>query len=174
MLRDLIGGGSYNPGSLAETNPQFDSSYDSMLVAKVVTNGSNVPTVTPLKNLILLAEAPYEYISTFGSNSANLSYTGSNRIRFNYPPGGDGSGHCWTRFTWNWARTPKLAMPRVVVGIGMTTGAEVQMEGVANLLNERNVDRYLGDFKYITDWVALSLGTITSAYAECEVHIVAA
>lgn len=48
-LRNLADTG-YNPGSLAETDPAFDSTYDDMLIARVVTNGSNVATITNLKN----------------------------------------------------------------------------------------------------------------------------
>lgn len=49
VLKDLADG-TYNPGALAEGNAAFDSSYDNMLVARVVTNASNVPTVTNLVN----------------------------------------------------------------------------------------------------------------------------
>lgn len=41
---------AYNPTALAETNSTFDSDYDDMLVARVVTNSSNVPTITNLIN----------------------------------------------------------------------------------------------------------------------------
>lgn len=36
--------------SPAEDNRQYDSTYDMMLIARVVTNGANLPTVTILKN----------------------------------------------------------------------------------------------------------------------------
>lgn len=49
VLKDLADV-AYNPSALAETNSAFDSTYDDMLIAKVVTNGSNVPTVTSLLN----------------------------------------------------------------------------------------------------------------------------
>lgn len=48
-LYDLASG-TYNPSSVAETDPVFDTTYDSMLVARVVTNGSNVATITSLAN----------------------------------------------------------------------------------------------------------------------------
>lgn len=41
---------TYNPDSAAETNSNFDSQKDDMLVAKVVTDASNSPTVTSLIN----------------------------------------------------------------------------------------------------------------------------
>lgn len=49
QLKDLASG-TYNPGALAETNDAFDSTYDDMLVARVVTNSSNALTVTNLIN----------------------------------------------------------------------------------------------------------------------------
>lgn len=49
-LKDLADTGSYNPTSATETNTAFDSTYDDMLVARVVTNSSNVATITNLVN----------------------------------------------------------------------------------------------------------------------------
>lgn len=49
QLKDLASG-TYNPGALAETNEAFDSKFDDMLVARVVTNSSNALTVTNLIN----------------------------------------------------------------------------------------------------------------------------
>lgn len=41
---------AYNPTALAETDTKFDSMFDDMLVARVVTNPANVATVTNLRN----------------------------------------------------------------------------------------------------------------------------
>jgi hypothetical protein len=49
-LKDLADTG-YNPTVAAETNAAFDSTYDDMLVARVITNSSNVATITNLKNV---------------------------------------------------------------------------------------------------------------------------
>lgn len=48
-LNDLSSG-TYNPSAAAETSTVFDSSYDDMLLARVVTNSSNVATITNLAN----------------------------------------------------------------------------------------------------------------------------
>lgn len=48
-LKDLVDP-AYNSGALSETNGKFDSSYDDMLVARVITNASNVATITTLAN----------------------------------------------------------------------------------------------------------------------------
>lgn len=49
VLKDLADA-AYNPSALAETNVAFDSSYDDMLVARVVTSAGNVATITNLSN----------------------------------------------------------------------------------------------------------------------------
>lgn len=48
-LRDVADLG-YNPSALPETDASLDGTYDDMLIARVVTNGSNVLTVTGLVN----------------------------------------------------------------------------------------------------------------------------
>lgn len=48
-LLDLANG-AYNPGALAETADAFDTKFDDMLIARVVTSAGNVPTVTTLIN----------------------------------------------------------------------------------------------------------------------------
>jgi hypothetical protein len=49
-LRDLADAAGYNPSAFAETNAAFDSTHDDMLIARVVTNASNVATITNLAN----------------------------------------------------------------------------------------------------------------------------
>lgn len=60
VLHDLASG-TYNSGSLAEVNPVFDSTYDDMLVARVITNSSNVPTITNLCNKVNLFAMGEDY-----------------------------------------------------------------------------------------------------------------
>lgn len=87
MLRDLADSG-YNPGAGAETLIGFDTAYDDMLVAKVVTNGSNVPTVTALKN----KHSMFLQELIAGSSYANA---------------GLNTAQClMTSTAYNWARTP--------------------------------------------------------------------
>ncbi len=49
VLKDLADT-SYNPTVAAEGNVAFDSTYDDMLVARIITNSSNVASITPLVN----------------------------------------------------------------------------------------------------------------------------
>lgn len=52
-LKDLANP-AYNPSALAESAAAFDSSYDDMVTHRIVTNGSNIATITALKNKSLL------------------------------------------------------------------------------------------------------------------------
>jgi hypothetical protein len=53
VLKDLANAG-YNPLAKAEISTDFDSAYDDMLVARVVTNAGNVAAITNLANLSVL------------------------------------------------------------------------------------------------------------------------
>lgn len=62
----------YNPGGLkAEGDPAFDTTFDDMLVARVVTNAANVATVTNLANkpvlTLNLSKTTYQTSSNVGS-----------------------------------------------------------------------------------------------------------
>lgn len=83
VLKD-VADAVYNPGTLQQYDPAFDTTYDDMLIAKVVTNGSNVPTITPL------------------ANKASLSGTVT-------APPINGATHLRT-LSLAWARTPKVAI----------------------------------------------------------------
>lgn len=82
--------GAYNPGALAETNPAFDSDFDDMLIAKIVTDGSNNPTITSLKNAAEL-RTQIEWTGEMTSNKNN------NHARASFST------------TYNWARTPRAS-----------------------------------------------------------------
>lgn len=56
VLKDSADMG-YNPSSLAESSSRFDTVYDDMLVARVVTDAGNVPTITMLRNKHSLKES---------------------------------------------------------------------------------------------------------------------
>lgn len=89
-LKD-VSSASYNPESLPETDPSFDSSFDDMLIARVVTNSSNVATITNLINSNRLSDR--KEVDTdvdHAPNWADLSNSG---------------------VTLNWARSPMIAEP---------------------------------------------------------------
>lgn len=82
-----LSSGAYNPTSAAETSSIFDTTYDSMLVARVVTNGSNVLAITNLANRSRL-------LTTQTIAATNILNPGTNGTT------GDIS------MSINWARTP--------------------------------------------------------------------
>lgn len=99
VLRDLADVG-YNPGGLAETHPSFDTGFDDMLIARVVTDAANNPTVTALLNRSALAAT--EVMA--GTSGMLVGQNGANFLFLK---------------TLNWARTPAtyaLAPARAAVG----------------------------------------------------------
>lgn len=101
-LQDLTNVG-YNPSALLETNSAFDSTYDDMLMARVVTNSSNVATITTLANKHNLA--------------LNKQLTGTD-LRLS----GLNGANALVQDTYNWSRTPAnkslVAMRAVVMNGG--------------------------------------------------------
>src|SRR5690606_38941054 len=104
VLRDLASG-TYNPGTLAEADTTFDSGYDDMLVARVITNSSNVPTITNLVNRSTLAIS--EILSAVSSDS-------------------DGISSAWFGFTksLNWARRPTTWSLNVAKGFALNDSTD--------------------------------------------------
>lgn len=82
---------SYNPASSNESNSAFDSKLDDMLVSRVVTNGSNVATITTLANVDRLL---YE---------VEIEDSMDNSLAWTY----------WHSVAYNWARTPRVASPNL-------------------------------------------------------------
>jgi hypothetical protein len=70
-LEDLADSG-YNASVLAESDVAFDSTYDDMLIARVVTNASNVATITNLINKARI-EAQVTRASNTGDGGSNSS-----------------------------------------------------------------------------------------------------
>lgn len=89
-LKDLADVG-YNPSTLAESDSSFDTTYDDMLIARVVTNSGNNATITNLVN----------------SNRLNSQTDFEERT--------DNSNGSWlplpsTNVDLNWSRTPTIAL----------------------------------------------------------------
>lgn len=120
VMRDLASG-TYNPTALSEVNPVFDTTFDDMLVARIITNSSNVATVTNLQNRTRLT-ARAERASSLGDAGAtgvvtnfthNFARTPLAMLESTSPPGGDRDSDLWlevsdlTRYgmnvrSWNW------------------------------------------------------------------------
>lgn len=92
--------------SPVETDRSYDSGYDRMLCQRVVTNGANVPTVTPLKNKADL-HATLEFASYYTQTSGF-------------------GGLTYQSITLNWARTPQLQFAKI--DLDVTLGTEGLMQ----------------------------------------------
>lgn len=136
QLKDVVGG-VYNPGALAETNVAFDSNYDDMLVARVITNAGNVPTITNLVNkAILKKQATVSGAGTkYGANG--FYYVGT-----------------WVQ---NWARTPMVMFN----GSSVTSGGVNYVEGWINRIVSRVVTRYTASARVDEDRYNPILGAVT-------------
>lgn len=68
---------AYNPGALAEDDAALDTVLDDMLVARVVTDGVNTPTITPLRNAMVLHDQIYDAspVTNSGENAAVKNVT---------------------------------------------------------------------------------------------------
>lgn len=89
VLKDIADSG-YNPSALAETDAAFDSTYDDMLVCRVVCDSGNTPTVTSLVNKAVLK-------ATIAGTARSISpFPSGSEVDHNY------------NFTIALARTPKL------------------------------------------------------------------
>lgn len=89
VLKDLSDVG-YNPTSAAETDPKFDSKYDDMLIARIITNGSNIATITNLVNFDRLRAEIYD--------AGAMTNPGSNDATRTINP------------AWNWSRKPMFSI----------------------------------------------------------------
>jgi len=119
-LNDLANG-VYNPGALAENDASFDTTYDNMLIARVVTNSSNVATITNLVNRPRMT-AQMERAATVGDAGAlgvnavysfNLSRKPMAMLESTWAPGGNRDSDLRVQVTaldrygatvnsWNW------------------------------------------------------------------------
>ena len=93
VMRDLADV-TYNPGALAETDPSFDSTYDDMLIAKVVA-AAGTATVTTLVNAARLfaSQTGTGTIVTTGSGSDGIRFTATFTLNWAPKPTSDFNGH---------------------------------------------------------------------------------
>lgn len=173
--------------SPVETDPSYDSTYDHMMIARVVTNGGNVPTVTALVNRqslsASLSDSPTGATDSISSGAIQPSYVASPRIIFDTRTpgnGGDGAGRAASRFTYNWARTPKIAPASANVGYTGLSGTPsvpyIYQEG-GSQVTLKTVTRYQTDMNYQSDYnqagIVNSAGTfiLTGCFAKAYLDI---
>lgn len=126
-----LANGTYNPSSLAEDDVSFDSTLDDMLLARVVTNGSNSPTITSLANANQLV---YNNVS-LGTDGF---LSGQNASSFKFSE------------TYNWARVPEFKSIMLVNAgnSGNRTDSDVSLHDYAVTLSQWNAGTYLYIFEY--------------------------
>lgn len=91
-----VGDNAYNPDGLPEANPAFDSKFDDMLVARVITNSTNVPTIT---------------------NLANLQKLKTTAAKTTFELGPDWASSPGLTFPVAWARTPQFSVQSINVEV---------------------------------------------------------
>lgn len=130
VMRDLADP-TYNPGTLPEASLAFDSGYDDMLIARVITNANNIATITNLANKARLineqtANGAGE-VFTYGLYRDGVRFTNS--------------------FSLNWARYPFA----IVTGTARQSGPPL-LQGGANIVERSVVNRYGVTASVVSDW----------------------
>lgn len=149
-LKDLADTG-YNPSALAETNSAFDSTFDDMLVARIVTNSSNVPTITNLINKVrLVSQTTWRGALDHEVSSSWGTITG-------------------TAVSLNWARSPMFAPIISLSGFrsnetgptgSVTSGAAGNIRALEIRLPSAGATRYaIPNLEYNYEDTAVNLGT---------------
>lgn len=127
-LRDLADG-TYNPTVALEESTLFDTTYDDMLIARVVTNGANVATVTDLANKVHLSA---NFLTT---GAPTVTSPGSRTYQYT------GIG------TLGWGRSPRMTSFD-----GQITGNGARLEGYAGWILSRGWTRYMISGVVSQDW----------------------
>lgn len=135
-LKDHADSG-YNPSALAEADQSFDSSYDNMISHKIMTNGSNVATLTNLANRNRLSFEGAQIGLTSG-----FIATGS--PAFGYAKD--------VLFSYNFARRPILLSPVAIVGNGGNDSPGTTQ--TANKISDLAYSRYSAAFRVSGDFDA--------------------
>lgn len=97
---------AYNPTALADSDVGFDTTYDDMLMARVVTNSSNIATITNLSNKAKLV-ASFTEVSALATGGrtvihpVNLARTGVPCLQGVTPPPGSRDSDIHVRVTGN-------------------------------------------------------------------------
>lgn len=131
-LKDLADTAVYNPAASAEDDPKFDSTYDDMLVARVITNASNVATIVELSNRATLRKVLQQSVTPV--HNVNHAWVSD----FSIPI--------------NWARTPSMCLGKASIAATATGTPSAHLQGGANHFLAEAWTRYLYTSQAYTDW----------------------
>lgn len=140
---ESLGWVGYNPGGLTTLHPSFDSTYDSVLLASITTNGSNILTVGTWANRMSLS---FQFDSTVYSNASPASFGISAENSINATI---------TLPSFNWARMPLVRAHQATIGFGTLGGTVTQepaISGAANNMAISTINRSYAIISGYTDY----------------------
>lgn len=146
---------TYNPATLPEADQMFDTGFDDMLVARVITNSGNVATITNLANKNQL------WWSQNTGRLTDLFLDPTNQY------GSFGARRNNNTFTYGWGRTPRIDSINVVVG-ALAPGQPMGIHGAANAVFNKSLNRYRTVFDVNTDFYAADTSL---TYAEIDFRV---
>lgn len=141
--KDLADSG-YNPTAAAETSQIFESTYDRMLICRVVTDASNVATITNLVNRDRLARSNRRTGTPGALGAGTLSFTSTE--------------------TYDWARTPTV--PVITGSVQADAAPAAAMDHIAGWVDNVVVTRYSATARVRTDWQSSASFTSSAAYLD--------
>ncbi|MBD9390119.1 hypothetical protein IB237_23240 [Agrobacterium sp. AGB01] len=142
-LKDLANA-TYNPSALADASPFFDSSYDDMLVSRVMTSGGNVATITNLVNFDRLALSERKSGAASGLSAGTLAYSATQIVE--------------------WARTPTIKSVAGSITADATPAAS--MDHMAAFVDTIVITRYTAQARVRTDWQSSATFASSGAYLD--------
>lgn len=130
LQRFYLDDGAYNPSGLPETDASFDSTYDSALLARIVTDASANATITVLTNRNRLMAQTRASGAATPLGAGTLSYTSSMML--------------------GWSRTPQIQHISGSVQADATPAGS--MDHIAGWVDNIVVTRYQAQARVRTDW----------------------
>lgn len=129
-LKDLASSG-YNPGSEDEADGVFNTGYDDVLLARIVTNGSNIPEIKSLRN-------SHQMVKTVLHDDDDLVDSGANGSR------------TFFEVVFDWARTPEVILTPVRAGQNGPHPVDGRVD-IDLLITTSEISRYLVSGMYRFD-----------------------
>lgn len=142
VLKDLAAAG-YNPDSKADADVSFDTGFDDVLIARVVTGPTGVIAITSL------------------ANKHRLAF--SKRVAGSPAVGPSGSFNLTVTEPINWSRRPTVAAIDGNIGANSPSPAG-GLDGYAGYLTGASTDRYSATGSVISDWVTGNANASVAGY----------
>lgn len=144
VLKDLAAAG-YNPSSKADADVSFDTGFDDVLLARIVTSSIGAITITPLVNKHALKKTVRVEGPTTSGDSGSLIFSGATTL--------------------DWSRQPQLSAVTGNVKANTPSPAGA-LDGYAGWVDNIVVTRYAASGRATTDWVTGSTLAGAAAYID--------